>query len=86
MKNENQRWTEKDDLKMMKNPTMWPAWPMLPLKRYKKEGGHPDLAVLYEAAPLKIFENVNLFDESTSWGPGRTVTAEEVVKEGWIVD
>lgn len=42
-------YTETDDLNMMQTPNRWPQWPVLPLKKRKRERKDEDFGFLREA-------------------------------------
>jgi hypothetical protein len=80
------------DSEMIRSPSEWPCFPVLPVKRYddKKPGGFPTVAVLL-AETLKVY-NANLYmlpDNKEDWEKvliREYDCAEDVVADGWMVD
>lgn len=72
------------DLEFIKDQNMWPAWPLLPLKRYKD--GNYETAVLRATEPLTLAENVNMWSYHPDTASSIPVTADEVLARGWKID
>lgn len=79
---------ERDDLAMMKNPDLWPAWPILPLKNRESA----TVGFLLEATDckFKIFlGNFWKLGEEGYFESLETKTFdsfEAIIAEGWHVD
>ena len=84
---------ENKDLAMMSDPSKWPYWPWLPMKRYVAEG--QEMAVLHADAfadqPNPLYK-VNLFAIKTYF-PTEEMEKTQVYKnfdamlvDGWKVD
>jgi hypothetical protein len=76
------------DLAMMRDPDRWPAWPLLPLKRYVPGKPIAETACLARLGKDQyvLAMGVNVFqgpDDQTEWV--RT-TPEQLVEQGWMVD
>ena len=87
-----------DDLFMLENPENWPAWPVLPLKRYNKKnpGSFPDLGIVLavEGVPRFTVYEVDMFLQPEMKD---LLTSPDIVKHeyksfdemlvaGWVVD
>lgn len=90
--------SEMSDLDMMKNPGLWPQWPVLPVKRYRERGQMPDCAVLIDAGePQPTVFQINPYDipagdlrENIINNPKvkhtKYDTLEALMADGWMVD
>lgn len=83
---------ERDDLAMMKNPNLWPAWPVLPIKKRNSKGGFPESAFLIEAQDYKfVVVHGNIFRMSEE-GYFKTCkitkfdSFEDIISAGYTVD
>lgn len=72
---------------MIKKPSEWSA-PMLPIKRYKKDGGMHDLGVLmYHDTRGLILLRGNMWSVGyKELSEAIEVTPEKVEEDGWEVD
>ena len=80
------------DLRMIMDPSLWPRWPLLPLKRHKKDYSMPDMGCMCEGA----LEDRFVIYEINCWHPKETPlpwpeiarynTAEELIADGWKID
>ena len=84
---------DRDDLKMMRSPGRWPAWPFLPVKR--TVDGEQECAVMVEesmsgtATPIVYLVNLFALKEAGSLSKvenRRYESLEAVVADGWVVD
>jgi hypothetical protein len=86
----------RDDKEMMENPTAWPVWPVLPIKRRPKDGG-TELAIMVHAEGR--LTDVYLGDMFGFAEQGGTVAEildsaekihynsyDEIIADGWVVD
>ena len=80
-----------EEKEMMENPSRWPQWPFLPVKRYKGKG-FPDCGVLYDNREhLNTVFMINLWDIK---GQKQLLDSEkacypsvdDVLRDGWVVD
>jgi hypothetical protein len=78
------------DLKMMATPDAWPAWPLLPLKRYA--GGDLDCAFILEQPrhDAKVLYLGTMFEvnevRSDPSRQKRYETFADIYADGWRVD
>lgn len=82
---------ERNDVEMMKSPSLWPAWPFLPVKREGKEvGDWPECAVLFDGAKeqceftvfhANMYSGIDADTKTTKYA-----SWEDVAAAGWIVD
>ncbi len=78
-----------DDAAMMRNQSSWPAWPVLPVKKYNKPGEMPDVGTMF-AGQTKVFK-CNMFDLSgtedlTKLDSFDYPSVEAIIADGWRVD
>lgn len=81
--------TAKDEMDMMKNPSEWPRWPVLPVKRRHSNGAvqvglmlevedgvHPTVyqCSMFQLRDLKNAEKIEYLD------------FEGLLDDGWVVD
>jgi hypothetical protein len=77
------------DREMISNPSLWPNWPILPVKKWNAEKHSPDVACLWEGGDgkLKIAVGVNMFDvlqmAKADW---QETNVNKVLADGWVVD
>lgn len=86
----------REDLAFMKEPTRWPAWPFLPMKKPNKEQGWPDNGVLLDSGELgkgtkvePIIYRFNIFGDvpfDRSKITKKYDSLEAVQADGWQVD
>lgn len=82
---------ELNDEKFISDPTAWPNWPILPLKRYIG-ASMPQFAIVLATAkggdPVKILVGVNMWDKWTQEQvmAAPLMTPAEIVANGWVVD
>lgn len=81
---------ERDDVVMLKNPDLWPRWPLCPVKRYDKSKPHgfPDCGVVTEGRFVVFMVNLyrvspGVFD---SCEKHEYESYEDMVADGWMVD
>ena len=73
------------DLEMMLDPSRWPMWPILPLKR--KQDGQRITAVLgIGPRGYQFFRGANMWADPQTWGEAEIRTPEGLIEEGWEVD
>ncbi len=77
---------EENDVEMIDNPSSWPAFPILPLKRH----GASDLGLLIAGQGATVFL-VNMYDlkaglDVRTLPQEKHEDAQAIVKAGWIVD
>lgn len=81
------------DEEMIKALHQWPHWPLLALKRPREQGQWPEFAVLVDRSPLSAYEptRLELYVGANIFNPATlvehtSVTVEEIVAQGWLVD
>lgn len=85
-----------DDLHAMTHPSLWPCWPILPIKngRVPQAGGFPKFAVLVStdisssATPDDIrFIEGNMFTVTEKdLDNASKANVEQLIADGWVVD
>lgn len=80
-----------DEIKMMRNPNRWPAWPKLPLKRsFDYENPRPHLGFLQEermGEPIKPKVYLGtIFERSGTLESVEYETWASLLADGWVVD
>ncbi|MFI5222766.1 MAG: hypothetical protein ACHQX3_00750 [Nitrospirales bacterium] len=69
----------------------WPYWPLLPMK---KPGtmeigvllGRPITSTPVPGTPFRFYPNGNIWNHQDTWGAHISITAEELVEQGWVGD
>jgi hypothetical protein len=82
------------DLEFIKMPPLWPNWPWLPIKRYRmgQATGGPECAALCSTNlenNVLYLVHANMWDKSglaAAWDSRETVTPQQIVDDGWVVD
>ncbi len=75
-------------LKLMRNPSLWARWPLLPLKK-RKEGSLSETGYLIETTAEHCYTVFlgNIFSPSPSTDPTvKYVSFEAILDDGWEVD
>lgn len=81
---------EKLTQRVLEHPEGWPCWPLLPMKKRKKDGGFPDIGLIHANERLTIYMT-NMFDvrnyeELKKKSHVDYKSSEDIIKDGWIVD
>ena len=82
---------------MMQDPDQWPAWPFLPMKRRRKNGGFPDTGIFFyrsgnqtdsnaEGRIAMFVEDGNLYTLVEDIKKAKPMTIAEILDAGWEVD
>ena len=83
------------DVELANNPSAWPRWPVLPLKRatdswpelgFIVEVGTRSTVYLHAMYDLDRLEGENLTEKMTHVKKKVYVTQDEMFNDGWIVD
>ena len=79
---------ERKDLEYLKDPNLWPAWPVLPLKRKKLSGGWPEFGyVIAVEGQLTWIRSGNIFAMDPTDPVTYTYeTPEALLADGWVVN
>ena len=86
-----------DDLEMLRSPELWPAYPVLPVKRYGRGamGDMPECGVVWAGHEVVFVVNLYMLPKGTTY---RKLVADESIKAypyktwegllmaGWVVD
>lgn len=83
-----------DDIGMMRNPSQWPNWPLLPVKqtKYDVAKGPRPVGVMLAEDGLPLVYHANLFDIAggkVNIGEcpiTKYETYEAMIEDGWVVD
>lgn len=85
-----------DDLKMMQDPNLWPAWPRLPMKRYPD--GPMETGVLIEnmaayeylwmpgVSALEHISGEMIRREAIRFRRDNVAKLQEILDDGWMID
>jgi len=78
---------EQNHLGMMSDATLWPRWPILPLKK-GKDFNTMELGFLHVDHPHVVFKGwiFKRFNDLNSLEKEEYKSFEEIVAAGWIVD
>lgn len=80
-----------ETLKFLQNPLEWGMFPVLPLKRYKDEGGFPEVGFVLAGKPLIVYLD-NVLAVSNEKKLLSTLNKQEykcfeaLMNDGWMVD
>jgi len=83
---------EQDDVEMLKRPSLWPRWPIIPVKRYPDGSNRPRCGVVFDdrgdtwsvlLVNMFVLAELPLID-----GVEKIVydSPEAIVADGWMVD
>jgi hypothetical protein len=85
--------TREQHLAMISDPSRWPCWPFLPLKRPKAGGTWPpDMGLLWAGSGGLTVHACNLLVVPPTAAEFRSLpsqtyaSAEEMLDDGWLVD
>jgi len=82
--------TEHDDLTMLKNPSLWPCWPRLPLKRRSKNPAQLwDVGFVSDGMGEARLFLANIYDKienPTTVLQIEYPSPEALLADGWVVD
>lgn len=79
------------DIEMIKDPTRWPSYPFLPVKKLNGTPTVYDFGLVHAARPTIVTE-ANLFrlpatyEQYKALGGKQYESIEALVADGWIVD
>lgn len=87
---------KEEDLKLMKDPTSWAVWPILPVKKISDNGDMPEFGFLLATGKPVVYLK-NMFDlqdlgirtvkEISEKVEGKEYpNFEDIIRDGWIVD
>jgi hypothetical protein len=90
-KSDNAVLREQDDLKMMRRPHLWPWWPVLPIKNYKRaKPGCLECGILcmddLSGLPEPVVVLSNMFEIDENKKQIQYDSLEAIVADGWVVD
>lgn len=77
------------------DPSMWPHWPLLPIKRPRSDGAFPELGVVYDTGEkdkegrprLLLLAGANLLRVTgAEILAGQELKPNFILIEGWVVD
>lgn len=76
-----------DDAAFIRDDDSWPNWPLLPIKRPKKDEGWPETALI-TAGEKTVVIHAGMFDGQGIHDAKRTSydSIEALVADGWRVD
>lgn len=79
--------SERDDAEMMKRPNLWPAWPILPLKRKKGPGESEEGFIADSLQPNRVYlANMFMIGVINPLPFQDYDSPEAIVADGWKVD
>ena len=81
---------EKITQRVLEHPEGWPCWPVLAMKKRKKDGKFPDIGLIHVSKILTIYMT-NMFDtkgydELMKKPHINYKSSSDMIKDGWIVD
>ena len=79
------------DLEMMQESAAWPAYPLLPLKRYPNKHSEAELGILWQGCGPTVYR-CSMFhlpetpEESAALPTIKYENFEALVNDGWVID
>ena len=79
------------DLEMMQESAAWPAFPLLPLKRYQNKPSDPELGILWQGCGPTVYRCSMFYlpktpEESAALLTIKYESFEALVNDGWVID